>query len=124
MAIEIISGEEVYKTVISNKLKRWPGRNNPDRLFPIATPIGNATFKIKPDDKIFCIGSCFASEISNALHRQNYEVLSIFRDLPKSPNRHVDNENIIRKYNVASIYNELKWALDSEGTFPVEKVLI
>lgn len=112
MAIEIISGEEAWsKAQQENKQKLWPSRKiMPERLYPIATPVTQATFKIHPDEKVFCIGSCFAREISEALHRLNYNVLSIFRDLPKSSHRDFSNDEMFNKYNVAAIYNELAWA--------------
>lgn len=125
MAIEIISGENAWsKDNQRNKTRRWPSRRNPERLYPIATPEAKVSFKIKPDEKIFCIGSCFANEISQALYRQHYDVLSIFHDLPKSEDSPFNNDSVFHKYNVASIYNELAWALDPEQPYCHDQALI
>jgi GSCFA family len=125
MAIEIISGEDAWsKTQQKNKQKKWPSQEQADRLYPIATPITQATFKIHPDEKIFCIGSCFAGELSQALHRLDYKVLSIFRDLPKSASRKHFDDSMFYKYNVASIYNELSWALNPDTPYQHDYALI
>ncbi len=125
MAIEIISGEDVWSTLVKkNKYQRWPNRQMPERLYPIATPCTQANFKIHRNEKIFCIGSCFAQEISETLHRQDFNVLSLFQDLPKSPNRNKMDASIFHKYNVASIYNELAWALNPATPYHHENALI
>lgn len=126
MTIEIISGEDAWsKERLANPYRSWPTRkNSPYRLYPIPTPTTQATFKIQPDDKIYCIGSCFARELSEALHRLNYNVLSVFRDLPPSPLRKRPDADMFNKYTVASIYNELSWTLNPDTPYQHDNVLI
>lgn len=125
MPIEIISAEETWsKNQKENKQRRWPSRQTAERLYPIAEPKTQTSFKIKTDEKIFCIGSCFAAELGRALHRLNYQVLSVFHDLPKSANRSSTDEGMFHKYNVATIYNELSWALNPQTPYSHEQVLI
>lgn len=125
MALEIIPGKHVYKTVLKhNQYKRWPTREKPDRLSPIATPHTHARFKISVEDKIFCIGSCFAEEISKALHRQKFNVLSIFQSLPESSRRTTKDAAMFHKYSVAAIYNEINWALNPDNPYRHEDVFI
>lgn len=124
MAIEIISGKDAWSKDRNRKTHWWPNRRNPDRLYPIATPEAEASFDIGADEKIFCIGSCFANEISQALHRLNYNVLSIFHDLSDSPDKLITDDSVFHKYSVASIYNELSWALDPEKEYSHEQVLV
>ncbi len=125
MAIEIISGEEAWAKIWpQNEQKFWPSLKEAERLHPIATPTTRATFKIHPEEKIFCIGSCFARELNFALDRIGYNALSIFRDLPRSTNRKHSDANMCNKYNVASIYNELSWALNPNTPYEHDRVLI
>lgn len=125
MPIEIISAEETWnKNQKENKQRRWPSRETTERIYPIAEPKTQSSFKIEADEKIFCIGSCFAAELGRALHRLNYRVLSVFHNLPKSANRSSTDEGMFHKYNVATIYNELSWALNPQTPYSHEQVLI
>lgn len=125
MAIEIIPADEALsKDNQKNHNRWWPHRSSQDRLSPIATPVAEADFKIGSDEKIFCIGSCFANEISQALHRLDYNVLSIFHDLSDAPDKLITDDSVFHKYNVASIYNELSWALDGEKKYCHEQVFV
>ncbi len=123
MAIEIISGEQAWETLERSKTAHWPSRQMPDRLYPIATPLVQTSFQIQPDEKVFCIGSCFAREIGEALQRLNFNVLSIFQELRQSPLRKRSDDNLYNKYSVASIYNELYWAFHPDS-YDHDKVFI
>lgn len=125
MPIEIISAQKTWNiNQQENKYRRWPSRQTPERLYPIAQPQSQPSFKIEPEEKIFCIGSCFAAELGRALYRLNYSVLSNFHDLPKSANRSSGDDGMFHKYNVATIYNELSWALNPQTPYSHEQVLI
>lgn len=123
MAIEIISGEQARDSLQHNQTARWPSRQVGDRLYPLTTPIAIPRFTIQPEDRVFCIGSCFAREIGEALARLDFNVLSLFDDLPKSAYRKRRDVTMFNKYNVASIYNELYWAFHPEF-YCHEQVLI
>lgn len=124
MSIEIISGDEAWRNLVGNKTGKWPVYGKEERLYPVATPSTTPKFQIQPSDRIFCIGSCFAREIEQALKRLNFEVTSIIRDLPQSENRKGADAGMFNKYTIASILNELKWVLDPSTPYSDDAVLV
>lgn len=124
MPIEKIPGETAWSTLEHNANGRWPSPKFADRLYPRATPFANAHFHIRSDDKIFCIGSCFARELETSLARLGFSVLSVIRGLPQSPNRRTSDAGMFNKYNVASIRNELLWAIAEESPYHHDHVFI
>lgn len=126
MSIEIIPAETAWATLESNwhGSARWPTLQTANRLYPVVTTKARANFKIKPNEKIFCVGSCFAREIERTLRYFGFDVLSMIRDLPASPQRKIGDDNICNKYTVASIYNELRWALNPQTPYTHEQALI
>jgi hypothetical protein len=124
MPIEIVPGERAWATYRANALARWPTRESPQRLHPLADPVASRPFTLRGDERVFCIGSCFARSIENALERLGFEVLSLMPDLPRSPNRDRSDRGMFNKYNVATILNELRWALGEGKPYRHEDVLI
>ena len=126
MSIEIIPAETAWQQLDNNwhHHARWPTRQSAERLYPVASPHAGATFKINPEDKIFCIGSCFAREIESTLRALDFNVLSTGFALPTSKHRKTGDDSIFNKYNVATIYNELQWALNPETPYQHDQVLI
>jgi hypothetical protein len=91
---------------------------------PLFQPAITPQFKMKREDKLFAIGSCFARGIENALMGQKMEVLSAapeFASLPTA-NKEVTGLGFTNKYNTFSIYNELRWALDPAAEFPCDSI--
>ena len=91
---------------------------------PLFQPAIMPRFKMKREDKLFAIGSCFARGIENALMGQKMEVLSAapeFASLPTA-NKEVTGLGFTNKYNTFSIYNELRWALDPAAEFPCHSI--
>lgn len=125
MAIEIIPGAQAWSHARRNARARWPTREQPERLSPLAEPASGNLFALRGDEKVFCIGSCFAREIETTLDRLGFEVMSLKPVLPPSPNRSVADRRMFNKYNVGTILNELRWALEPER-FPYrhEDVLV
>lgn len=122
MPIEIIPGDQAWsREHQNNRQKRWPVN---ERLYPVASPKSHPTFSIGREDEIFCIGSCFAMEISHTLSRQKYKVLPQFKNLPISPDRGMGDLGFLNKYNVACIYQELRWALDPDFPYSHEQVFV
>src|SRR5947207_8774823 len=83
------------------------------------TPGITPGFKLRREDKLFAIGSCFARGIESALIEQKMEVLSRTTEFDSFPA--ANNEmrlGFTNKYNTFSIYNELHWALDPAAEFP------
>lgn len=124
MPIEIVPGDKAWATYRANALARWPTRKAPDRLHPLAQPESPRPFALKGDERVFCIGSCFARAIENALKALGFDVLSIMEDLPRSPNRDRSDRGMFNKYNVATILNELRWAFGEGAPYRHEDVLV
>jgi hypothetical protein len=114
MSIEIVSAETAWANLRQNPNGRWPTRQHSERLYPLAAPETTANFQFDSQAKIFCIGSCFAREIERSLDQQDFQILSILRDLPLSNKRQLYDAGMANKYNVASIYQELEWAFYPE----------
>ncbi len=124
MSLEIIPGDRAWATYRANALARWPTREAPDRLQPLATPAAVRPFGLRGDERVFCIGSCFARSVENALQARGFDVMSILQDLPRSPNRDRSDRGMFNKYNVATILNELRWACGEGRPYRHEDVLI
>lgn len=125
MTIQTLSAREAFSTLNANPNGRWPTRDkDPDRLYPIATPSSRPRFRIDPSDKVFCLGSCFAREIEEALKRLGFDVTSIIRGLHKSPRWEKGEGGAFNKYTIASILNEIRWALDPSTQYSPSEHLI
>ncbi|TDM07975.1 MAG: GSCFA family protein [Ideonella sp. MAG2] len=124
MVHQVISGEEAWRQQQANPQAKWPTRAAPERLSPLAEPATGPLFELTGQEKVFCIGSCFAREIEEALQRRGLDVLSLRREFPRSANRAVTDRNMFNKYNVGTILNELRWALSEPGTYRHEQVLM
>src|SRR6266480_676809 len=87
------------------------------------TPIITPGFKLKREDKLFAIGSCFARGIELALIEQKMDVLSGAKEFDSFRTRNNEtNLGFTNKYNTFSIYNELRWALDPAAKFPRDSI--
>ncbi len=89
------------------------------------TPSIRSGFKMRPDDKLFAIGSCFARGIEAALLARKIEVLSAAPEFAsfQPVTQDVTALGFTNKYNTYSIYNELRWALDPEACFPKDSIV-
>jgi len=88
------------------------------------TPAISPGFKLRPEDRVFAIGSCFARGIEWALEGQGMEVLS--RAVEFDPLPGINDKlklGLTNKYNTFSIYNELRWALDPNAEFPLNSIV-
>lgn len=124
MSPVIIPGRQAWQQARGNAQARWPSRQRPERLAPVAEPSPGPLFALRGDEKVFCIGSCFAREIETTLDRLGFEVLSLRPELPASPNRSVRDRRMFNKYNVGTILNELRWALDPAHPYRHDDVLL
>src|SRR5204862_814569 len=88
------------------------------------TPIITPGFKLKREDKLFAIGSCFARGVEAALAGKKMEVLSRATEFDSFATMNNEtNLGFTNKYNTFSIYNELRWALDPAAEFPRESLV-
>lgn len=124
MAHQVITGEQAWQHYRANPWAKWPTREAPDRLSPLAEPATGPLFGLTGQEKVFCIGSCFAREIENTLARLGFDVLSLRREFPRSPNRGLPDRSMFNKYNVGTVLNELRWALSAPGSYRHEEVLL
>ena len=89
------------------------------------TPHVIPKFKLRHDDKVYAIGSCFARGIENALAARNMIVESAAPEFTKlqPANRESSGLGFLNKYNTYSILNELRWALDPNAVFPRDSIV-
>ena len=89
------------------------------------TPQVDPKFKLRPDDKFYAIGSCFARGLENSLVARNIAVESAAPEFVKlqAANREVSGLGFTNKYNTYSIMNELRWALDRSAEFPRDSIV-
>jgi hypothetical protein len=88
------------------------------------TPVITPSFKVKREDKLFAIGSCFARGVEAALAGGKMDVLSRATEFDSFATRNNEtNLGFTNKYNTFSIYNELRWALDPAAEFPRESLV-
>jgi hypothetical protein len=91
---------------------------------PLFTPAISPGFRLRREDKVFAIGSCFARGIEWALAGQGMEVLSRTAEFDSLPAMNNEPESgFTNKYNTFSIYNELRWALDPIAEFPQDSIV-
>jgi len=104
MPIKKVPSEEAFFG--GNRLRRWPSHEfQTTRLSPIARPAIDTPYRLSESDRFFCCGSCFARNLEVELNARNLDVITADPKLGQSQN----------KYNVFSILNELRWALDENG---------
>ena len=75
MSIEKILYEGIPSLIKKNPGFGWPERNETNRLEPVCQPLYTPSFKIKQDDKIFTLGSCFARNIENHMVGHGLDVI-------------------------------------------------
>ena len=87
-------------------------------------PLLRPAFTIRPEDKIFAIGSCFARGVEGALSALGMDVASktdVFDDLPM---RSIGwPQDFTNKYNTEAVRNELLWALEPGCAYPRDALL-
>ena len=88
---------------------------------PRFSPVVQVQFRIRREDKLFAIGSCFARGIENALKARGFQVESAARDFEQfhtKQGQRVTALGFTNKYTTYSMLNELSWALDPSARFP------
>jgi hypothetical protein len=89
------------------------------------TPKVDPKFKLRCDDRVYAIGSCFARGLERSLIGRNMAVDSAAPEFAKLQpvNNKLSGLGFINKYNTFSILNELRWALDPDAVFPVDSIV-
>jgi len=76
-----------------------------DEVWPILTP----SFHLSPETKVFTIGSCFARNIEEHLHRLGFRIPMLDFKIPREEWGSRPS-GILNKYTPPSIFQEIEWA--------------
>lgn len=119
MPIQSFTSAEAGKNVRRNPAAAWPdGRRRGQRLEGIVTVEPKPSFTISPDDKIMTIGSCFAREIEKALAAHGFDLPTTALALPAEERASATANDILNKYTVHSMANEIEWAFEGMNGAP------
>jgi len=121
----IISAKHVLKASRNNPHNRWNDTEGAaaDRIAArMVVPMGRQSFRAKPGDTFFAIGSCFARNVEERLELAGARVTSrniAVRDLGNASAR---EGGVFNKYTPVSILQELQWAA-GEAEYPEAALL-
>lgn len=121
MPLVALSDHEAVSNRKTNPAAGWGGRGGPNRVEPVALPRFEVPFKLRPGEKIFTIGSCFARNVETELSRRGFQ-LPVW-ELFKRPDFAKLNLGIINNYGTPSIYNEIAWAFGEAPFVPKHHIL-
>ena len=135
-SIYVATSAEVDNNWLQNRANRWYKQgSNPDDLTSDYAcqrllrkwfiPEIEPKFKLRPQDKFYAIGSCFARGIEHMLVHRRIAVESVAPEFVnlQPVNKEVTGLGFTNKYNTFSILNELRWALDPEAVFPIDSIV-
>ncbi|MEB3421081.1 GSCFA domain-containing protein [Salipiger marinus] len=121
----MISAKDVLKAGRNNAHDRWNGAEGgaAERMAArMVVPMGRQSFRAKPGDTFFAIGSCFARNVEERLELAGARVTSrniAVRDLGNASAR---EGGVFNKYTPVSILQELQWAA-GEADYPETALL-
>jgi hypothetical protein len=123
--MRVVSARSAMETSRTNKYSKW--KNAPecaaDRLLRrVCVPQAEPSFKIRPDDTIFAVGSCFARNVEERLAVHHNGVSSLTIDLPGAEVESSRKTGIVNKFNSLSMLQEFQWA-SGEKAYPDEAFL-
>lgn len=119
MPIQSFTSTEAGRNVRRNPVGMWPdGRRRGQRLEGIAQIKPQPTFTIAPDDKLMTIGSCFAREIEKALAARGFDLPTTALVLPPEERASATANEILNKYTIHSMANEIEWAFENPNFAP------
>ncbi len=111
MPIRSFSSSEAIRNLGSNRMSRWPdGRLGNTRLDRLASAASKPSFSFSTTDKLLTIGSCFAREIEKYLSEYGFDVPALAVSIPESERASSTENDLLNKYTVQSMENELRWA--------------
>lgn len=125
-------GEAAWRNVLEHSHSRWfaerrsrhwsataAGRLERAVVLPEVRP----GFRIRRDERLFAIGSCFARNIENHMLAGGYDVRSQHIAIPGFEYQPPQSSAILNKFTTHSMLNELYWALDPERAFPADSLV-
>lgn len=113
MPIARFTYAEANKNLRSNRASRWPdGRGITTRLDELAKVHMNPSFDFSSSDQVFTIGSCFAREIEKYLDKLGFNLPALGINIPTEERVSATANDILNKYGVHSMENELRWGFE------------
>ena len=118
MPIQVLSADE---TIFADQdpIAFWPTKpeQQAQRLNPMCLPAIRPSFMMRKDDPIFTIGSCFARNVEKQLIVEGFNVAAAqFPNICAEEGVNI-RDDVLNKFVAASIYNEIRWALDPGASF-------
>lgn len=125
MPIQSFSSTQAARNVRRNPVGMWPdGRRRGERLEGIVDVAPMPSFSISKDDKVMTIGSCFAREIESALLMRGFDLPTTGLSLPEDERASATANDILNKYTIHSMANEIEWAFEGTGIEPEDLFVI
>ena len=112
--MKILPGEEAYgnlKTGIRERTFRVPTKDEPQFWNGMFLPKLSPRFSLKPNEKIFTIGSCFAREIERLLIENKFNIPIKKFELP-SGEFQWDAASLLNEYNAGTIFQRIESVFD------------
>ena len=116
-----LSAEEAVNNRKTNAFASWGERNGPNRVEPIAKPAFDVPFQLRPGEKIFTVGSCFARNVETELMKRGFHLP--MRDIFKKTEFQGVELGAINNFGTPSIFNEFSWAFESQKFEPQDHIL-
>lgn len=125
MPLRSLKSVDALNNIKNNRLSRWPdGRRDKTRLNDVADVDFKPGFQLEPGEAVFTMGSCFARNIEKHFGLAGFDLPTLELSLPDEERASDTVNDLLNKYPIQSILNELKWALDPQVPFPQQDGLI
>lgn len=124
MPIASIPGDEAYRNLRRSRASLWPDERVGDqRLSGLAKIELKPSFGFSRADRILTLGSCFARRLENRLDERGFDVPMKQACLPGAGGQGVIDPDLLTKFTIQSIENELAWASGASAP-PPDKLLL
>ncbi len=118
MPVATISGEDAYRN-LRRRASLWPDERVGDqRLSGLVSLELAPSFGISRADRIMTLGSCFARRLEDELHARGFDVPMKLATLPSADRPEVIDADLLTKFTIQSIENELRWASGEPAPAP------
>ena len=118
-----IPAEEASRA-LRDRAARWPDDRLPgDRLSGVAKVRLDPSFGFSRQDRVLTLGSCFAREIENRLDQLGFDLPMKQVRVPEEERQNKTENDLLNKYTIQSIENELRWASGEAAPHP-EKLFV
>lgn len=111
MPVAAISGEMAYQNLRRSRDSLWPDERVGDkRLSGLVRLALHPSFGFSHEDRILTLGSCFARGLENRLYELGFDVPMKQVCIPAADRQAVVDPDLLTKFTIQSIENELRWA--------------